>query len=260
MAARENTEQRWILDSLRAVEFDEASFRALLAPEMPLKRLLRAERAMERLQAGVFNLRGGKAQRRVTHTVSQCPKEIRTFLSIGGERLASVDIKSSQPVLLLSLYDDRSCEEANRYKEALRSGIYGELSSADKETAKDHFGVFISPKYWRKNEFGENFAKRFPLLTERIRSFPGSLAAYLQDEEAGVVIYGLVPKLRERGLPFISVHDGGLVRPRDAETVAALLCEEVAVRVGFVPVVSVVVPGAQEGLALDARRFGNPNL
>jgi len=194
------------------------------------------------LQGRIFNLRGGKAQRRVTHTVSRCPKELRAFLSIAGDRLASVDIKSSQPVLLLSLYDDSSCEEAERFKEVLRSGIYGALSSADKETVKEQFGVFISPKYRRKNEFGENFGKRFPILTDRIRSFPASLAAHLQDLEAECVIYGLIPKLRERGIPFISIHDGGLCRPGDAETVAALLRVEVAARVGFEPVVTVQRP------------------
>jgi len=39
-----DSEQEWILESLRRTEFDEPSFRATITPQMPAKRLLRAER------------------------------------------------------------------------------------------------------------------------------------------------------------------------------------------------------------------------
>jgi hypothetical protein len=235
-----NEVQEFIHSNIKNLTLDESALKSLVENCSDIGREIRIRRNAEQFRRGAINLREGRRQRRITHRLTSCPKEMRSVFRLNGGSLAEFDIPSTQPTLLLALCDNIPVEEKNDYHKTLRQGIYASLApKADAEKAKRQFGRFAFGRYKRQNQFGRNFSKRFPTLTKRIREFPQSsangktLSCYLQDLEAEICIYSVIRQCMERNILVVPVHDAFLVEPKSFAVINSLVKAEFERRFDF---------------------------
>jgi hypothetical protein len=202
--------------------------------EMPIERLFKCERYIDKVKAGKVDLKRGRTVNRIYHVVATMPKELRRFLSLcdSDSSLIEADFKSTFPVLLLSLYPNPNCAEAERLKAILSEGIYA-LFAGNAIDVKRQFGRFAFGRYRRKNNFGENFSRALPELTCLIRNYPGSLNAALQNLEAEIFIDSVLRYCMELEIFAVPIHDGFLIKETSFETVKRLVEDECQRRFRF---------------------------
>jgi hypothetical protein len=222
----------WATNAAR-VSVDEAELKTLandsaIAPN----RFIRVLNSAGKILRGEVHLKTGRVQRRIYHTITDAPREVRKALRLDGEPLVEVDVKSCQPTLLLFICP---AKERAAFKQALRDDLYS-LSSSPREMAKKQFGQFAFGAYKRQNALGKAIQERFPELAAAIRGFDGSLGATLQDIEAEICVYGVGWRLLTEGIFAVGIHDAFLVLPADAMRVVEIVQEEFAKRLPDFPV------------------------
>lgn len=237
--------QRAAAVNLAQMRIDWDALRAIVnRPELESERRIRILEDANKIERGLVDLSAGKKQRRLYHVLNRAAKQAREALRYNGERLVELDVKSCQPVLLLTLCP---AEEREGYIEVLRADIYS-LGGSSREAAKAEFARFAFGKYRRRNAFGEEFTGLFPKFADTIRNFGGSLSAHLQDIEAAVCVYQIGARLLDEGIFWAGIHDAFLVLPRDAATVAQIIKEEFA---RLVPDFQVEVRGRPEATGIS---------
>lgn len=232
----ENEIQAFVHANIQRVSIDDEGLRRVLAlPTLSEAHRARIAREVRDFRRGKINLRAGVKQRRITHALSRCKRELRQALKCEGEFLCEFDVPSCQALLLLSVSGGVPTAEIANFKTFLLTDFYSRLTThGDREKAKRQFYRFAFGSYKRANELGRNFMERFPNLAARVRGFEGSLSAYLQDAEAEMCIYGVVKRCMEHGIFVVPIHDGFLLKAEASPAVNEFVKLELQRRFGFV--------------------------
>ena len=158
------------------------------------------------------------------------PRDIRRFLSYGGEPLYVVDIKSSHPLLHVLLYP-KDGDEKKKYQDIMEGGRFLDflndasgnqfnLSNEDEREAfkkavnSKIFNVHPEPKNGTKNPIALAFKREFPLLWSEIdgrkvrdaENAAGPISRLMQRIEAAAVFVA-VSRLVNRRFPLMTIHD-----------------------------------------------------
>ena len=162
--------------------------------------------------------------------IVQLPRDIRRFLSYGGEPLYVVDIKSSHPLLHVLLYPTE-CPEKTRYRSIVEDGMFwehlnaaaGNIFDLSDENGRDAlkkranaevFYAFPEPKFGTKSILAQSFKREFPLLwgemdARKVRDqdkAAGPISKAMQKTEAELV-QEAVMHLLNKNFPSITIHD-----------------------------------------------------
>lgn len=191
---------------------------------------------------------------RCYNIVTSTPGELRSRLLLDGEPVVEIDIASAQPLLAATLYPE-NCPEKERYLAAIDSDFYLTLNSqaggpySDRDMVKKacYKEIFFGPVI-PNAPLWNAFQQAFPWLARHIaeikhtaprskrryrvkdgkkvlRRGSPAFALLLQSKEAEIVIKCTGESLRQRSIPFVSIHDSILCRRRDAALVGAMLAE-----------------------------------
>ena len=236
-----NEIQRFVHLNIRQLQIDENALETLLnSGTLDADRSILVRQNAELVRFGAINLRGGAKQRRITHCLTRCPREMRSCFLLKSHPLIEYDIPTCQPILLLALSGGLPNSELREYRDVLHSDIYTALTAhGDRERAKKEFLRFAFGSYKSKNQFGENFQERFPALSKRIREFESAspnrvtLSCYLQDLEAEICIYSVVRQCMGRSIFVVPVHDAFLVEPESFAFINSFVKTEFERRFNF---------------------------
>lgn len=179
---------------------------------------------------------------RVYGSWSNIPKELRGVFTIAGEETVEVDFKSSQPTILVSLYEDKLDEECQKYIKTLKDGFYEEIIASvsidNRELIKERTMAFLCGKKKSTPEIDHYFKTEFPKLYARILDMTKNdyreLAWYLQKIESGVV----VDRVCKKHTAF-SMHDAVICKKTDAQAIRKTMVRELRNVIGIDPVVTI---------------------
>lgn len=199
-----------------------------------------------------------KQSGRVCYLPNLLAKRLRSHLLIDGKETTEVDVSSSQPRLLLALYE-RDCPEAAAFAEFLDLGdasIYERMGDWIAQEFYHRGGktdafrqIFFGPRHMHGSyPLWTAFAERFPILAaivekEKAKS-RSAFPVMLQGREAAIMIGGVATECAERGIPLLSIHDGVRVKERDAKMVAEIIARHWAANTGRPPKIKIGAPRA----------------
>lgn len=169
---------------------------------------------------------------RVFTLLSSTPKIFRGCLQIltndGLEPLFNCDIKSCQPLLLYTFYQDKS-EESKKYKELVESGLFYEtiinhLKVEFNDNNKIKYKEIIwewafGKRVWPETECIDNYFKlNFPTLRNLLeiakkrikpneRRPHSKVPIHLQKMESSIMVDELVPYCIENKINYLTIHD-----------------------------------------------------
>ena len=230
-----NAAQKYTLQCLEKVSIDQAAFDLITQNQTDIRKVL-SNRTLLHLRNKKYDIRGGINQRRIYNVITECPKEVRACLTLNGEKLIEADIKSAQPLLLLSLYDDINCPEAIEYKKCLNQDFYFFFHASNRDQAKKQFLYFAFGDRMQKTKFSQKFQKYFPILYAKIREFNGSeLALKLQNLESDIMNYNVLLQCKERQVFTITIHDGFLCKLDDFNCIKKMIIECVSSKLQVEP-------------------------
>jgi len=206
------------------------------------------------IESRAFTQSVSPATGRVFNVITGTASVLRPHLRLDGRPVVEVDVRACQPFLLATLYPKDSLERA-KYLTAVTTGDFYELFRPALTTKADSKRPARSRKVLKlavqiqvlfggpnqRRELWDLFAATFPelagLIDRFIKEGSTTLAAHLQKLESGIVIERVVPRLLQelQGRPFLTIHDSILCIRADAATVAKIMEEEFAARVGATP-------------------------
>lgn len=214
---------------------------------------------------------------RVHTNVSNLPKKLRKFLSYKNEPLVEIDLANSQPfflnLLILRYYTETyslSCSGSNylsygnqnnkivpftpkdviKYKELTSQGMLYEYlmdkMNIDEDRKKFKVRFFKKILYCKENENyipkeRRQFRKLFPNVAKIISHFKKDdykqFAINLQKAEADIMINKIVPRLAEKKIFVLTIHDSILTTHENSETVKKIILDEFKNQYGLVPTI-----------------------
>lgn len=218
------------------------------------------DKVIQKLENREYWTSQSDTNQRLHHNLTELPKKLLDFLTVGGEALAEVDIANSQVALLAHVLQHGdvlalgiefpkcplTIQVQNFLEDARKGVVYdqlaNELAGADREVAKMEVirWLFSGPGYVLPKisplaqRYGEvvQWVKQVKKVLQQeavLRDDPKlGLAVYLQRFEAKVMIEQVYPKAKERNLTLFSKHDSFLVPFSQAQEVQELMHEVLA--------------------------------
>jgi hypothetical protein len=192
---------------------------------------------------------------RAFHHYSNLKKELRSYITYDLKgKLTEVDVKNSQPLFLspllikensikkldfygyvctLSSHYCLDPYETEKYISLTTNGrLYNYLSNAsnlDREKVKKNLMPFLFGPTYYQSKIIQIFRYEFPTITRFINEIKkgdhSKLAILLQNLEANYILEIAAPKLLERKIPFIPIHDSFLVPEEFAYEVKKILVD-----------------------------------
>lgn len=193
-----------------------------------------------------------KTAGRVHNNITNLSKNFRPFLRFNNQKLIEVDISNSQPILFnilinryLFRYVDYCGISIPYVPQNSDLRFYKELTEQGKfyEYVMKEFGIneertlfkvrFFSKVFYSKendNEERTMFRRLFPNVADIISYFKRvnykDLAIELQRVEADIMINTIVPKLAEKKIFVLTIHDSILTTPDNVELVQEIIKNE----------------------------------
>jgi len=226
--------QRFQIDLESAIQWIDDQYQKNLITFNQKRAYLRAALSLE--DKLIFTVEGAKGGRVFTN-FNSIKRELRQFCTIDGQRLMSVDLKSSQPYLMAqhmnrqwpkesrSFYDTVTKDDIyifflKKWNEANPSGFYREFNLLKNKMEDIYLNTRddIKPEYLklmfkvrgRKPALDDVFKAEFPFVYEKVQEQKEELAAQLQREESDLFI----PICTEfADLGCLSVHDSLAFKP-----------------------------------------------
>lgn len=170
---------------------------------------------------------------------NQFPKEMRDALVIDGEKTVEIDVVNCQPVLLATIFPEKS-PEWERYRISAESGeSYEELGAfagLARDEAKREFipYIFGGRKPVAEGFFKEEYPELLGAISQRRKEWYKGLAYDLQRKESSVIVDCLCREFRA-----VSIHDGIRVKQSDAGGAVGRLLELFEERWGLNPRVTI---------------------
>ncbi|MFH1196969.1 MAG: hypothetical protein V1720_14825 [bacterium] len=197
---------------------------------------------------------------RVHNNITNLSRDLRPFLRWNDKGLVEIDIANSQPFLFNILidtyyksmsvsnsdinlsYGNQNIEKMNdiqRYRYLTSNGIFYEYLMDKMEVKEDRqeFKIrFFSKIFFSKDNSGyvtderRQFKKLFPYVSEIVSYYKKNdyrkLAISLQRAEAEIIINKVVPKLAEKGIYVLTIHDSILTTTENVKLVEQTIKEE----------------------------------
>jgi len=145
-------------------------------------------------------------------------KELRQFITLDGQKLCNIDIRSCQVALLSTLYNDSPADQEEKGNFQFRicsEDIYEYLAgenSSRKEVKIMMFKVMFDKTVNQKGQVYDKFKEKFPILAQRVAETKignyKKVAFLMQNRESEIMIAGaLTYLLLEKGVECLSIHD-----------------------------------------------------
>lgn len=220
----------------------------------------RADRFYYWLSNGIHFWLSDDSQGRIYHILAFVPRDMRRFVTFEGKALYTVDVSSSQPALLSSLYPEESPEK-QKYVNLIKNGqLYSFLNDCsdgwfdmDNETEKGFFkaGVFreicYGSNYGGLTPLKEAFWREFPILSELIEkeklTHHRHLPIRFQREEAELVIGEVAKQFSDahngENVCLISLHDCLITTEEHTQEIQKMLMAAYERKLGFAPQVKI---------------------
>ena len=189
---------------------------------------------------------------RVHNNITNLPSAFRPFLRFNNEKLVEIDISNSQPLLfnvLISRYIWRYTShggtsfpyvppstEIYKYKKLTEEGKFYEyvMDELGIQEERSKFKIRLFSKVFfskeEENEERKIFRRLFPDVSEIISYYKRVnyryLAIELQKVEAEIMIHSVVPRLAEKKLFLLTIHDSILTTPDNVQVVKAVILDE----------------------------------
>jgi hypothetical protein len=205
---------------------------------------------------------------RVHNNVTNLSSELRQFLRYENQELVEIDIRNSQPFLFNLLIQDYFNSVSNislsygnqsliKYPDMEDIGLYKRLTSNGKfyeylmpyfpavnreEFKKKVFGrIFYNDE--KKYEYAEwlIFKDIFPnvarIITHYKKDNYKNLAITLQKAEAEIMINRIVPRLAEKKIFILTIHDSILTTKGNTDMVKKIILDEFKNQYGLIPTI-----------------------
>lgn len=193
---------------------------------------------------------------RLHHNICNLKKESRKYLSVGGQRLGSVDIVNSQPLFLFKVlinlnkqsytpsttHTPLRChiltEEEELFKTLVQNGnLYETLMEMTQETDRDRikeqfFTYVLFGRPYHKNNLTHQFQRLFPTICKAIHSIKQkdykTIARLIQREESHFVIDHVVRSFIQSfpGVFVSTIHDSVVTTVDLIPALEAIMQEE----------------------------------
>lgn len=214
----------------------QAEIASITDPAIRAKRLVQLDQILNSDRTKITQ----PSQSRVHNWISRLPKFFRSFLSLDGERLVSIDVKNSQMIHLSSLLGKlANSPELDKFRVLCESGVIYEyiMTVTGYKGSRNEF----KPAFYKQILFSKNsnmirykmfksFAKVFPQVAELLTRVKiedhSQLARMMQKEEANIIINdtdSVVSTLMANGIDCITLHDSVIVRESDADRAELLM-------------------------------------
>lgn len=202
-------------------------------------------------------------QGRVHTNVANLPAQYRQYIRLNGRELESVDISTSQPLLLALLLRNQAEGGADNHPQAvcdtccdsglsdylahcLDGSVYDRLATGTGYTRDEVKPLFLAVIYGRPGDMdtkvGQAIRKLYPAVFDAVldlnyRLGHGGLPRLMQTLESRVMIGRVAARLvRERPeMPLLTVHDSVLAPAEFVPVVQSTIAEEWAAEFGVVP-------------------------
>jgi hypothetical protein len=242
---------RYVLKSMELFEFDVKLARKMLrtledgakqGQEMLID-VMEAERELCRYDYKV----GGNSGRLFSSITSQ-KRAFRKLWKLAGEPVAIVDVSACQPALLYSLYEQygqENTQEAEFYKSKIENGGFYEIFVEDSEVDLDSvltreevkpnlYVTWFGNEEWSSSKDASVvrncFIRYFPIMysiLSKIKKDNHKLAArLLQSMESKTIFGSVVPRIRDLGIPCLTIHDAVVVPQSKANEAKEVLEKE----------------------------------
>ncbi len=205
----------------KALQLSEKSYHAKRCGELFIEAIKNKDHyfAVDEKTGRIFN-----------HSVN-APKTLRPFLRHKGEKLVEIDIKNCQPLLLNSIYRQKSAEsEKFKYCTEVLDfydyiGLNADFKDIPREKIKIKFFKFIFG--WGVHDeiapIYKLFEKEFPILLWEMKKIKKgnykSLALLLQRREAEAIINHTVTFARKNKIPVFPIHDSFMLHIEHAQLI-----------------------------------------
>jgi hypothetical protein len=159
-------------------------------------------------------------------------KLIRSYFTIEGCEIRSLDLRAAQPMLMALLADDQTMSDA-----CFDDSFYGDLSSAlglPREQAKKRFYHYSfgpnrnpHPTESEAYEVQEWMKSRFPIaanyvFTKKTGNYR-KFAREMQNKEALLFIDGIYSEITKSDLPALTVHDAIYFKATDYQQIKQII-------------------------------------
>lgn len=188
------------------------------------------------------------------HFATLCKRELRRALLIDGEETVELDVRSSQPLLMINLYKE-DCEEKQKYINLFKNGdFYFALAAAlgfrdianklhDNETRKKFKQRVLCEIFYDREKsrykLWAAFLAAFPILGQLVREIKKQkdehFAVKMQRAEADLIVTQVIDHLRLRDIPALPIHDSILCRKADKNLISELIEKAYIDFIGIAP-------------------------
>lgn len=203
---------------------------------------------------------------RLFHSYSHLPSCFRKFLQIEDQDTTEIDIRSSQPIMMIRILKENE-KDSEEYRQELekytQSVTQGRFYQDMLDTVNDKIGenYEFTPELYKEfkkevyhqifygslfnlkeKSFFTVFESMYPNLTKVIKSqklpkrggYRG-FAISIQSTESKIVLDLVGRNLMERGIRFIPIHDSLIVQRRHTKTVISILRDTIKREIGVTP-------------------------
>ncbi len=206
-------------------------------------------------------IKRGENGRRMFNLITSMPRYLRSAIIFPNkgkieQELFNCDIKSCQPLLLCTLYQEYT-EEFFKYKNLVESGNFYkdvveylklEYNEENKEKYKNLIWQWLFGRYTSKDAavILKYFADSFPILKSIITKIKSpvngknsrshcQLAILLQKTESSIIIDDLISFAAERNIPMLPIHDSFLCHKENIDKLINKTKEIMMTRFSLVP-------------------------
>lgn len=180
---------------------------------------------------------------RIYGSWSNIPKELRGVFKIDGEKAVEVDIKSSQPTLLVLLYEDKCDPECQTFIRMIQdSECYEQIMDftgiKDRNLVKKKTMEYLCGKVESNPEIKGFFSQKYPYLFTKIstiqKDYYKKLAWFLQKHEANIVVNNIC-----KNYNVYSMHDGVICKESEAEEIQKAMRKALEAECGIKGIVTI---------------------
>lgn len=214
---------------------------------------------------------------RVHNNITNLSKKLRPFLRYENKPLVEVDVRNSQPFFFNLLIRDyfnppspsvslpsfptflpyvtkskTECTDLELYRELTSTGEFYEylMKKTGYNECRKNFKIrFFKNVFYSKENDNYMSADRkmfkhlFPTVAKIVSFYKKDdhrvLARLLQKAEADIMINKIVPRLADKGIYCLTIHDSILTTPENSEIVKTIMLDEFQNSLGFTPTIRI---------------------
>ena len=219
---------------------------------------------LQSIEDGGWRFSRDRTAQRLHTNITSLKSELRRFMVLGDcQELVEIDIRASQPYLLLGLmrwgkrwnYEGIPSEQSSEDWQAFVCGeadpytaLGEELSESTgqpltRQEAKEGFMRVLFSHIKQVHPLKTIFAARFPdvfAFVSAVNRFTNrDCAVLLQEYEAAIIIERVAARLTAEQIPLLTLHDALIVGSENMPAVTVIMADELKRTIGIEPVLRV---------------------